>query len=145
MNLQSRTLTRLVKFEEHVPNKCLAKPSRSLLLTALYNQLRFSGSKHFHFHWTKKHFISEWYFPKHHLTGSLVVRKDKKIVILDQLGSRRAIADLFVRFTTCLSPGRVKKLQKFITSVSKLAIVLIWNVQSPHELTTYCPVKGTKS
>ena len=35
MNLQSRTLTHLVKFEEHIADKCLAKPSRSLLLTAL--------------------------------------------------------------------------------------------------------------
>ena len=43
---------------------------------------------------------------------------------LDQLGSRRAIADLFVMFI-----AGVKKLQKFVNvlvySVSKLAIVLI--------------------
>ena len=125
MNLQSRILTHFFVFEEHMADKCLAKPSRSLLPTALYS-LQFSAftwgesitiqqqyGKHFHFYWTKKHFISEWYFPKNHETGSLVVRKDKKIVSLDQLGSRRAIADLFVMFTRCLLPGRVKKLQKF--------------------------------
>ena len=133
MNLQSRTLlTHLVAFEEHIADKCLAKPSRSLLLTALYS-LQFLAftpgqsitiqqqySKHFHFYWTKKHFISERYFPKNHETGSLVVRKDKKIVSLDQLGSRRAIADLFVMFTRCLSPGRVKKLQKFMNFCLKV-------------------------
>ena len=38
MNLQSRTLlTHLVAFEEHIADKCLAKASRSLLLTALYS------------------------------------------------------------------------------------------------------------
>ena len=42
------------------------------------NQLRFSNSKHSHFYWTKKHFISEWYFTKNHETGSLVGRKVKK-------------------------------------------------------------------
>ena len=35
-----------------------------------------------------------------------------RMVSLDQLGSRRAIADEI--FLSCLSPGRVKKLQKFI-------------------------------
>ena len=112
--------------------KCLAKLSRSLLLKALHS-LQFSAftwgesitfqqqySRHFHFYWTKKHFISEWYFPKNHKTESLVVRKDKKIVSLDQLESRRAIADLFVMFTRCLSPGRVKKLQKFINFCLKV-------------------------
>ena len=71
---KSCTLTHFVAFEEHIADKCLAKPSRSLLLTALSScntrrlhhedQLRFSNSKHFHFYWTKKHFISEWYFTK---------------------------------------------------------------------------------
>ena len=133
MNLQSRTLlTHLVAFEEHIADKCLAKASRSLLLRALCS-LQFLAftwgesitiqqqySKHFHFYWAKKHFISEWYFPKDHETGSLVVRKDKKIESLDQIGSRRAIADLFVMFTRCLSPGRVKKLQKFMNFCLKV-------------------------
>ena len=41
-------------------------------------QLRLSNSKHFRFYSTKKHFISEWYSPKSHEIGSLVVRKGKK-------------------------------------------------------------------
>ena len=64
---------------------CLAKPSRSLISCSLRftrrlheeNHLRFSNSKHFRFYWTKKHFISEWYFTKNHEIGSLVVRKVK--------------------------------------------------------------------
>ena len=64
-------------------NKCLAKPSRSLLQLAILgiysegNQLRFSSSKHFRFYLTKKHLISEWYFTKNHEIGSLVLRKVK--------------------------------------------------------------------
>ena len=42
------------------------------------NHLRFSNCKHFRFYWTKKHFISEWYFTKNHEIGSLVVRTVKK-------------------------------------------------------------------
>ena len=49
---------------------------------------------------------------------------------LDQLGRRRAI---LLMFSSCWSPGRVKTLQKFILSSSKLAIVLIWNIQSSHK------------
>ena len=41
------------------------------------NHLRFSNSKHFRFYWTKKHFISEWYFTQNHEIGSLVVTKVK--------------------------------------------------------------------
>ena len=65
---------------------CLAKPSRSLISCSLRftrrlheeNHLRFSNSKHFRFYWTKKHFISAWYFTNNHETGSLVVRTIKK-------------------------------------------------------------------
>ena len=42
------------------------------------NHLRFSNSKHFRFYWTKKHFISAWYFTNNHEIGSLVVRTIKK-------------------------------------------------------------------
>ena len=67
------------------------------------NHLRFSNSKHFRFYWTKKHFISEWYFTKNHESGSLVVWKVKTAWDSRQnrelgpasLGSRGAIADLF--------------------------------------------------
>ena len=59
----------------------VSKNSCSLRFSAFMrekNHLRFSGSKHFRFYWTKKHFISEWYFTKNHEIGSLVVRKVKK-------------------------------------------------------------------
>ena len=84
---QSCTSTHFVAFEEHVADKCLAKPSPSLLLTALYslqfsaflymriNLTRFSNGKHFR---TKKLFISEWYLTKNHHLGVLIVRKVKK-------------------------------------------------------------------
>ena len=42
------------------------------------NHLRFSNSKHFRFYWTKKLFISAWYFTNNHEIGSLVVRTIKK-------------------------------------------------------------------
>ena len=70
------------------------------------NQLRFSSSKHFRFYWTKKHFISEWYFTKNHEIGSLVVRQNRQ--------NRRL-------GPTYLSPGRVKKLQKFINFCIKVS------------------------
>ena len=74
----SRTLTHFVAFEEHMADKCLAKPSRGLLQLAIpgvyeENKLRFSDSKHFRFYWIKRHFISEWYFTKNHEIGSPVV------------------------------------------------------------------------
>ena len=75
------------------------------------NHLRFSNSKHFRFTEQKKHFISEWYFTKIHGIGSLVVRKVKtswdsrqnRELVPTSLGSRRAIADLFVMFVAWTS------------------------------------------
>ena len=82
---QSCTLTHFVAFEEHMADKCLAKPSRSILQLSI---LRILGvftwresitiQQHFSFYCTKKHFISEWYFTKNHEIGSLVVRKVKR-------------------------------------------------------------------
>ena len=49
---------------------------------------------------------------------------------LDQLGSWRAIADLFVMFIA----WRVEKLQKFVNVLVYLSRSwLIWNIRSPHE------------
>ena len=59
---QSRTLTHFVAFEEQMADKCLAKPSRSLLQLAILgvykkgNWLRFSNSKHFLFFFNKETF-----------------------------------------------------------------------------------------
>ena len=66
-----------------------------------------------------------------------------RIVSFDQL--RLGVEEQLLIFSaSCLSPGRVKKLQTFINS--KLAIVLIWNIQSPHEDNRpVTPVKCTKS
>ena len=77
-------------------------------------QLRLSNSKHFRFDSTKKHFISVWYFPKNHEIGSLVVRKVKK------LWESRQYREL-----AWTSEKRLKN-----SSVSKLAIVLIWNISN---------------
>ena len=61
-------------------------------------------------------------FTTNHEIGSLAVRKVEikitRIVSLDQLGSRRAMQLLI--FLSCLSPRRVKKLQKFINSCLKV-------------------------
>ena len=89
------------------------------------NHLRFSNSKHFHFYWTKKHFVSEWNFTKNHEIGGLVMRKVKTSWDPWQnhelgpasLGNRRAIADLLgVIFFTWTS----QKLQKFISFCPKV-------------------------
>ena len=86
------------------------------------NQLWFSNSKYFLFIWTKKHFTSEWY-QFHYKPWDWESCREKgwkitRIVSLDQLGSRRAMQLLI--FLSCLSPRRVKKLQKFINSCLKV-------------------------
>ena len=135
-------------------DKCLAKPSRSLLQLAILgvrlheeNHLRFSNSKHFRFYWTTKNFFSEWHFTKNHEIGSPVLKKYKnrdthgRIVSLDQL--RLGVEEQLLIFSSCLSPGRVKKLQKFINFCLKVghsanlkhwksAWRLLWNVQNQH-------------
>ena len=101
------------------------------------SQLRFSNSKHFRFYWTKKRFISEWYFTKNHEIGSRVVRKVKKswdlrqnreLALRPAWESKSNTADVFVIFIAWTSQKASK-----VHTVSKLAIVLIWNIQSPHE------------
>ena len=114
------------------------------------SQLRFSNSKHFRFYWTKKRFISEWYFTKNHEIGSRVVRKVKKswdlrrnreLALRPAWESKSNIADVFVIFIAWTSQKASK-----VHTVSKLAIVLIWNIQSPHEDNRPVPpVKCTKS
>ena len=104
---------------------CLAKPSRSLIPCSLRftrrlheeNHLRFSNSKHFRFYWTKKHFISAWYFTKNHEIGSLVVRTVKRSWNSQQNRERRPASRNCWSF---LSPRRVKKLQKFVNLCLKV-------------------------
>ena len=126
-------------------NKCLAKPSRSLLQLAILGVymrrinilLQLSDSKHFNFDWTTKHFISEWYFTKNHEIGGLVMRKVKKS--WDSQQNRELKLVQLLIFSSCLSPGRVKKLQKFINLCLKVghsANLNYWNCtwrQSPCE------------
>ena len=82
------------------------------------NKWRFNHSKHVRFYWAKKHFVSEWYFTKNHEIGSLVVRKVKNIVRLIMAESwawtRLRVEEQLLIFSSCLSPGLVKNLQKFI-------------------------------
>ena len=101
-------------------DKCLAKPSRSLLQFAIlgvymrripYDSATVNISV---FIEKKKHFISEWYFTKNHEIGSLVVRKVKKSWDSRQNRELRQASRNCWIFSSCLSPGRVKKLQKFI-------------------------------
>ena len=85
------------------------------------NQLWFSNSRHFRFYWTKEKKITEWYFttkPWDWETCREKIWKIVRIMSLNQLGSRRAMQLLI--FLSCLSPGRVKKLQKFINSCLKV-------------------------
>ena len=72
-----------------------------------------------------KHFISEWYLPKNCEIGSLVVGREKrsKTVTLTTelwawtgLGSRRAVADIFIMLIARTS----EKLQKFINFCLKV-------------------------
>ena len=120
-------------------NKCLAKPSRSLLqleILGVYMRrinilLQLSDSKHFNFDWTTKHFISEWYFTKNHEIGGLVMRKVKKS--WDSQQNRELKLVQLLIFSSCLSPGRVKKLQKFINLCLKVGHVLIWTIEIAHE------------
>ena len=65
-------------------DKCLAKPSRSLLQFAILGvymrKITYDSATEniSGFIEKKKHFISELYFTKNHEIGSLVVRKVKK-------------------------------------------------------------------
>ena len=118
-------------------NKCLAKPSRTLLQRLHEeNQLWFSNSKHFRFYWKKKHFISELYFTKNHEIGSLVGRKVKKSGDSQQnleLGPAWESKSNCRSFHHIYHLDESKILKSSKTSVSKLAIALNWNIQSPHE------------
>ena len=72
---------------------------------------------------TKTHFISEWYFFKNHEIGSLVVRKVKTSWDSRQnreLGPAWESKSWLMTFSSWLSPGRVKKLQKFINFCLKV-------------------------
>ena len=103
---------------------------------------------------TKKHFISEWYFPKNHEIGSLAVRKVKKSWDSRQnreLGPAYGVEEQLLISSSCLSPGRLKKLQKFINFCLKVGhsanlkhskstwsqLIVLWKVQNhPQRLTT---------
>ena len=97
--------THFAAFEEHMADKRITKPSRSLLQLAILgvlileeNHLRFSNSKHFRFYWTKKHFISKWYFTKNYVIGSLVVRKGKTSRDSRQNQLRLEVEELLLMF-----------------------------------------------
>ena len=128
---KSRALTHFVAFEEHMADKCHAKPPWSLLLTALYH-LVFVYMRRINYDSATVNipiFIEQRNISfqndislKTMRLGVLSAEKLKnrethgRIVSLDQLGSWRAIADLFVMFI----PWQVKKLQKFINVCLKV-------------------------
>ena len=109
-----------------------------LYLLYLLCSLRFSGftwgksltiqqQQTFPFLLKTEHFISEWYFTKNYEIGSLVVPWEKfkhrethgRIVSLDHL--RLGVEEQLLNFSaSCLSPGQVKNLQKFINLCLKV-------------------------
>ena len=68
----------------------------------------FSNSKHFRFYWTKKHFISEWYFTKNHEIVSLVVRKVKN----SENQQNRELGPAWESMSNCRSFHHVYRLDK---------------------------------
>ena len=60
--------------------KCLADGVVQLAILGVLilkeNQLWFSNCKHFRIYWTKKDFISEWYFTKKHEIGTRAPNKN---------------------------------------------------------------------
>ena len=83
-------------------------------------------------------FQNAWYFTKNHEIGGLVMRKVKKSWDSQQ-NRELKLVQLLLIFSSCLSPGRVKKLQKFINLCLKVghsANLNYWNCtwrQSPCE------------
>ena len=112
----SKVLTLNAVYAQRVSRKTVTKSlADSVVQFAILGAYtRRVNRKHFRFYWTKKHFISEWYFPKNHEIGSLVVRKVKNW--WDSLAESWAWISLqqLLIFLSCLSSGWVKKLQKFV-------------------------------
>ena len=106
-------------------DKCLAKPSRSLLQLASHGiymeRINYDSATASISVFIQQRDIS---FQKNHEIRSLIMRKVRKLWDsrqnheLDQLWSRRAI--LLLIFLSCLSPGWVKKFQKFINFCLKV-------------------------
>ena len=107
------------------------------------NQLRFSNSKYFRFYWTKKHFISEWYFPKTMSLGVLSWEKLKNRETHYRIVSLGVEEQLLI-FSSLL-PALVKRLQKFVNFCLKVDhSANLKHIKSTWS-TTYRPEKGTKS
>ena len=105
------------------------------------NQLRFIQQqyKRFRFYWTKKHFISEWYFANYKtmrlgvLWWEKLKNRESQGRIVPWAWTSLGVEEQLLIFSLCLSPGWVKNLQMFINVCLKLTIVLIWTIQSPLE------------
>ena len=88
------------------------------------NQLRFSNSKHCRFYWTMLKTMRLGVLSWGHL------RKNHE---LRPAWESKSNCWSF-RYVYCLTSQKASKVRKRLSlSVSKLAIVLIWNIQSPHE------------
>ena len=88
------------------------------------NQLRFSNSKHCRFYWTMLKTMRLGVLSWGHLMKNHELRP---------AWESKSNCWSF-RYVYCLTSQRASKVRKRLSlSVSKLAIVLIWNIQSPHE------------
>ena len=131
---KSSTLTHFAAFEEHMADKCLAKPSwRFFLLIGFYmRRINYDSATVNNPVFIEQRNISfqNNISLKTMSLGDLSWENCEthgRIVSLDQFGSRRAIADLFVMFIAWAR----KKASNVHKPPSKLAIVLISNIQSP--------------
>ena len=98
------------------------------------NQLRFSNSKHCRFYWTMLKTMRLGVLSWGHL------RKNHE---LRPAWESKSNCWSF-RYVYCLTSQRASKVRKRLSlSVSKLATVLIWNIQSPHE-DNLLPMEGYK-
>ena len=85
-----------------------------------------SNSKHFCFYWTKKHFISEWYFANYKtmrlgvLWWEKLKNRESQGRIVPWAWTSLGVEEQLLIFSLCLSPGWVKNLQMFINVCLKV-------------------------
>ena len=129
---KSRTLTHLVAFEEVYGRlsvscwRCTHCNSSRVLHEE--NQLRFIQQqyKRFRFYWTKKHFISEWYFANYKtmrlgvLWWEKLKNRESQGRIVPWAWTSLGVEEQLLIFPLCLSPGWVKNLQMFINVCLKV-------------------------
>ena len=117
-------------------NKCLAKPSRSLLQLAILGvytrTINYdSATVNISVFIEQKTFISEWYFTKNHEIGSLVVKKVKKS--WDSRHNRELGPGLESKtFRHVYRLDESKRLNLKHLRSTWIVLWLLWNVQNQH-------------